>query len=252
MSELVNIERAVGLASNYIFQIWQRAYLGTIPGFVEIKANINKRSEAAESITLGKQLNLPNSGRFEGYIFTTKEIALDFEEGKAPWDMKPMLLGGPNVRTSKSGSKFNTVPFRHGTPGGGTKNRHATNVMSAKIYKATAWLKPGMRLTGTNKMHPPGANKATGAPHQSGIYEGLSRVTKKYEKKEESKYMTFRRVSDNSDPGAWWHPGNPAYNVAEKVANYCRPTVEKMIHDAAVLDLVDLKQVSVGMQIVAR
>ena len=250
MSELVNIERAVRMASNYILATWQQAYMGTIPGLVEIKSNINKRREAADSITLGKQLNLPNSGRVEGYIFTTKEIALDFEEGKAPWDMKPMLLGGPNVRTTKDGSKFNTVPFRHGTSGKG--NQHASGVMPADILKKAMRLKPGQKLRGTGKAYPAGANKVTGAPHHSGIYEGMKKVEKKYGEKTQSKYMTFRRVSDNSDPGAWWHPGNPAYNVAEKVANYCRPAVEKMINDAAILDLVDLKQVSVGMHIEVR
>jgi hypothetical protein len=252
VSELKNIEGAVALAANYVFATWQQAYMGTIPGLPVIKANINRRREAADSIIIGRQLNLPNSGRFEGHVLATKQVAIDFEDGKAPWDMKPMLLGGPKARSSKGGGRYNIIPFRHRTPGGASVNQHFSGVMPASILKKAMRLKPGQRLRGTEKTYPARANKVTGSPHRSGIYEGMKKVEKKYGEKTQSKYMTFRVVSDSSPSGAWWHPGNPAYKVAAHVADYCRPGVEKMVRDAAIMDIIDLDQVSVGMHIGVR
>mgnify|MGYP001581022848 FL=1 len=55
--------------------------------------------------------------------------------------------------------------------------------------------------------------------HKSNIYEGMVKIQKTYEKATQSKYMTFRRVSDLSDPMAWIHPGFNAKNFAESAIN---------------------------------
>ena len=249
MSELKNIERTVALAVDFVKATWQGHVMGkpVIPGVKEIKHNINTLDKYAESIVVGKQISLPSSGRFEGYVLATDQVAVDIENGKGAWDMKPMLLGGPNVKTSKSGSKFNTIPFRHRTPGGATKGHHFSGILPKDIMKQAIGLKRGQRLAGTELKHPPRANKTTGQAHRSGLYEGLSRSKKATATT--GQYVTFRRVSDNSPEGSWWNPGYEAHNIAEGVSNYCKPTVEKMIMDAAVMDIVDLKQVSVGLHI---
>ncbi|MCK5616667.1 hypothetical protein KAR91_83170 [Candidatus Pacearchaeota archaeon] len=253
MSELKNIERTVALAADFVRATWQQHVMGAalIPGVREIKHNINLREKYAYSIVDAlTRVNLPRLGRFERNIIALSQIALDIENGKASWDMKPMLLGGPNVKISKSGSKFNTVPFRYGTPKKDTANQRFAGILPKDIMKQAKKLKRGKRLTGTELKHPPRANKTTGQAHRSGLYEGLSRVKKATATT--GKYMTLRRVSDNSPEGSWVHPGYEAHNIVEGVGTYCGPFVEKMIMDAAVMDIVDLKQVSVGMHIGVR
>ena len=246
MSDLKNIEGAVGDATRFVHATWQQAYMGTIPSIPPVKTNVNNRREAADSLVIGTQLNIPDAGRFMGSVVATKQIAKDLESGKAPWDMKPMLLGGPNVKTTKDGTRFNTIPFRHRTSGGATKDQHFSGVMPRDILKKVRRLKPGQKLTGTGKAHPPKINPTTGYKHKSGIYEGMKRVEGKGG---QGKYITMRRVSDNSPDGAWWHPGYEAHNLVGQVIDYCRPGVEKTIQDAAMMDIVNIEQVSVGLHI---
>ena len=246
MSDLKNIEGAVGDATRFVHETWQQSYIGLVPGISPVKTNINNRKAAAKSLVIGTQISIPDAGRFMGSVIATKQIAVDLELGKAPWDMKPMLLGGPNAKPLKGGKgKYNTIPFRHGTP----KSYHFSGAMPRDIYKRALGLKRGQKLTGTEKAHPPRINPASNYKHRNGIFEGMKRAEKQYEKKSEGQYITMRRVSSNSPDGAWWHPGYEAHNLVGQVIDYCRPGVEKIIHDAAVMDIVDIKQVSVGLHV---
>lgn len=51
-------------------------------------------------------------------------------------------------------------------------------------------------------------NKTSGYEHKSPIYEGIKRLqASSSEKENRGNYISFRRVSDNSEEGAWTHPG---------------------------------------------
>jgi hypothetical protein len=43
--------------------------------------------------------------------------------------------------------------------------------------------------------------------------------------------QTFRRVSDNSDPSAFWHPGLKALHLAEKVKDFLEGQIEGIIDE---------------------
>jgi hypothetical protein len=51
---------------------------------------------------------------------------------------------------------------------------------------------------------------------KNSIYAGL--IRKQDKASGQSSYNTFRRVSSNSDPRAWIHPGIPAYNFMDQAA----------------------------------
>ncbi|BET57905.1 hypothetical protein [Geobacter sp. 60473] len=248
MNEQKNLEKAVTAACRLILATWQKTVMGSqqIPGVPEIRANINLRQLYADSIALGEQLSNPNSGLFRRSVVTTKQIARDLEYGKGPWDMKPMLLGGPKAKTGKNGSRYNTIPFRHGT-----SPKHAPNSnfkpMPKDIYAEARKLKASVRdgnrivwggkLTGTEDRYTPGKNPTTGYQHKSGRFEGMVRIEKEYERATQSKYLTFRRVSSNSDPQAWVHPGYKAHHIARGVATHCEPAVRAIIEAAALQEL---------------
>ena len=247
MSDLKNIESAVTNATHLVRASWQQHVMGAalLPGVKEVTVNINLRRIYSDSIVFGDKLNMPGSGRFSGNIVATRRIAFDLEFGKGPWDMKPMLLGGKNVRISR-GVRYNTVPFRHRTPGAATRDQHFSGVMPKDIYKRAKALTVGQRLYGTGKDYPAKSNATTGYQHKSNFYEGMKRHVGPDQK---SHFSTMRRVSDNSDPDSWIHPGYEPHNIASGVANYCRPIVEEMIRDAAIADMVNVSSLSAGIHI---
>lgn len=260
MTNLHNIQRAVSLATRFVQATWQQAVMGTVPGLPEVRAEQNVLKLYSDSIIRGEQLNLPNTGYFRGQVLATKQIAVDLEYGKGPWDMKPMLLHGPKARVGKNGKRYNIIPFRHALPT--SKAAVAGQPMSKDIYKAAKALKPslqgtiktkwGGRLTGTEVKHPASSNPTTGYKHKTGIYEGMVKVQKAYTKATQSKYLTFRRVSEDSDPNSWWHPGYHASHISQAVSTYCKPGVEDMIRQAAIDDLVAIPNLSIGIRMAER
>lgn len=119
------------------------------------------------------------------------------------------------------------------------------------------------RLTGTEGAHPPRLhqitmNRQTGAPlatpiryqHKRGIYEGMVRFEQNTAKGRQSTYVTFRTVSDNSDPQSWFHPGWSAHGIADGIVRALALKVYARLEQAAKLDLVSLENLSVGMRLV--
>ncbi len=260
---LPNLEKAMDDAAVFVQATWQQAVMGStkIPGLKELTSNIALRQKYADSIVLGSKLG--GGSALARQILATAQIAVDLEYGKGPWDMKPMLLGGKKVKIGKNGARYVTIPFRHGAAGGNA-NSHFKS-MPQDVYAAAKLLKNGQTL-GANvlknhaaKTHTIAKNMKTGQQlaqpinyqHTASIYAGMKKVEQKYGKVTQAKYMTFRRVSENSDSQAWWHPGYPAQYITKAVADFCRPLIEKKLLYAARLDLTSIEDISVGMRVVA-
>ena len=244
MADLPHIRAAVADAAAYVRDTWQQVVMGTlqVPGAIQPKVNIGLRDLYAKSIVLDNMLT--GQGATAQRVIAIKQIARDLEYGKGPWDMKPMLLGGPKARISKSGARYNIIPFRHGTSANYAPNSNF-NTMPKTIYakarelKATVKTATGIAYGGRLKSHfGTGINLATGYEHKAPIHEGMVRVEKTYAAATQSKYLTFRIVSDNSDPMSWWHPGYEPHHIASSVAKFCRPGIEELIREAALADLV--------------
>lgn len=255
MNDLRHLQAAMANASQFVQSTWQQVAVGAtaVPGVPPIKVNIGLRRAYAEAVVLAEQLNLPNIGFFRHLVVATHKASRDLEYGRGPWDMKPGLLNGPKARISKRGKKYLLVPFRHRTPQGATPDQNFSGVMPKDIYQAAKMLKGKERLTGTEQKYPPKTNQftkpggmAAAYKHKAGIYENMTKVGEKGQ----SQYMTFRAVSENSDPDSWWHPGNDPFHIAAGVRNYCLPIVEKGLRSAAIADVTDISGLSVGMTIV--
>jgi len=247
MADLPHIRAAVADAAKYVQDTWQKVVVGTlqVPGAISPKINYGLRTLYAASIITDKMML--GGGNTSQRVATIKQIAVDLENGKGPWDMKPMLLGGKKSKISKNGVRYNIIPFRHGTSANYAPNSNF-NTMPKDIYRQARELKAsvkqngkmawGGRLTGTEKQYGPGKNPTTGQPHVNGKYEGMVKISKDYAAVTQSKYLTFRVVTDNSPAGSWWHPGYEPHHIAAGVAKYCRPGIEELIREAALADLV--------------
>jgi hypothetical protein len=255
MGDLPNIEAAVAQAAGYVQATWQQVVMGAIqvPGAKQPAVNIGLRKLYADNIVLNNMRT--GQGSVAQEVVALKQIAKDLEDGKGPWNMKPMLLNGPKARVSKKGVKYNIIPFRHGTSDNYSPNSNF-RPMPVDIYKQARDLKAsvkqgnamkwGGKLPATGK---PGQNPTTGYQHKNDIYEGMVRIEKTYAKTTQSKYLTFRVVSSKSDPMSWWHPGYEAHHIAQGVSDFCRPAVNEMIRSAAMADLTSLGNLSIGMEV---
>lgn len=185
------------------------------------------------------------------------------EHGWSGGDMKEALLKGRNAKVTPKGVRYNTVPFRHGTPG--TRGTNFPAMGSAYAAGFGALPGGGFQAQGTleaaqaaklgrrvhkaakaleaTRSHPDkgtqwgGRLEAGLAPllrphHKTDIYAGMVRERKVYQHAEQSQYSTFRRVSDNSDPGSWIHPGIEGHRLFDEGAKVAAHAA-KVLVDAA-------------------
>ncbi len=162
------------------------------------------------------------------------------EEGKGPFDMKVGMLNSPKAKTNKEGGKYLTIPFRWATPnaigesevftfkmpdeihaivkkkeltipvvGGGIKSAGLTVQEIPEMYRVKTGRQPILSQTGKTLFD--------AYQHKSNIYEGLSKYQD--DVTSQNTYKSFRRVSENSDPDAFIHPGIKEYNLFQLALN---------------------------------
>ena len=140
------------------------------------------------------------------------------ETGFSAFDMKTGFSKSSKVTKTKSGGWYLTIPIRHSTP----NSFMYGSPMTTDIYKQAKKLKNGESLSVN------GGQKTSwkGYTHKSNINDGLTRIVKSYGKTKQSQYFTFRRVSNNSDPSSWYHPGYVGVKLAEQLMPYASSTFQ--------------------------
>jgi len=181
-------------------------------------------------------INTTQRGEREWEISLNGWLPNAVEGGLNPFDMKPGLLGGKKAKIAKDGSKYTTIPFRHFR-----NSKSAERISKVPNYKTD--LAKVLRATGLGKKTMVGTGKVGVAKntaslvaklkphHKTNIFEGLTKYQKMYGKKVGNQYMTFRRVSDKSDPVAWLHPGIRAANLLADVEMFARSEAEVIFGD---------------------
>lgn len=161
------------------------------------------------------------------------------ERGWPATDLRRTLLG-PNSRakTAADGSRYNVIPFRHGTPG--TGGRNVGNAMPESIYAYAKKLAPTLSrpLAGGRekamlwggRLEPRSGMKSDALAiltrkekpwHAMSIYRGMIRSQKTYARATQSSYSTFRTISSKVSRGEqhWMHPGIEARGFAKRVSD---------------------------------
>lgn len=202
-----------------------------------------------------------NAGKLKGEavfatIVLTGWLANAVENGWNGGDMKPFLLEGRNAKTTKDGKRYNVVRFRHGTPGtsgrsfapmGAVHQSHGmsrsdSEQLGRRIHKAAKALsattsQPGVGTKWGERLDaglaPKLTNRTTGYKHKTDIFAGMTRQEKTYGRATQNQYMTFRAVSDNSDPDSWHHPGIIRHDFFGKAAKRI-PGIAALIFDGIV------------------
>jgi hypothetical protein len=202
---------------------------------------INPRTgEYARSIQDG--IRFPDD--MTGEVFTTSPHGSIIEDGQKPRDMKIKMLMGGKAKIGKNGKRYITVPFRHGTPGATTMPSMPKAVhneakkldysrrngeLSSKKYTWGGRLKGDVGERKTHVDPHPGA----GYTWKATQYSGMVRVGQQGH----SQYFTFRRLSENSDPKSWMHPGVKPRPVREAVKENTQDEVLRLIRNGFEMDV---------------
>ncbi|WIT25813.1 hypothetical protein [Bacillus phage SPO1L1] len=129
-------------------------------------------------------------------IYLEGSWARKLELGFQPYDMKPSFSKSDKRKRTKDGGWYLDVPFKHTTPAATGRNGMP---MPSSIYRKARNLPMGGRL-----------------PSNMGNYGGMQKQ-KESPTSSRSSYMTWRRVSNNSSPDAFKHPGFSGAKVLDKI-----------------------------------
>lgn len=204
-------------------------------------------SDALESVGYGamfdgmtrKVNNLAFSASVYHHVYGNQEVVIsanptlsDSIQGQEnAFDMKSGLLSGPKSKTSKDGTRYNIIPFSHQTSGLSDQalSALANNVRNfqTNIGLRTKLLPNGsMAHMGNNQFVKSGgidipvSSYTWTTGHESGIQMGANGP------------VTFRTVSDRSNPASWWYPAKQENPVFEAVWNATKNDVEQWILNA--------------------
>jgi len=167
---------------------------------------------------------------FVMYLSPENKFANAIEDGAPKWDLKPGLLAGNSAKMSKAGVKYTTVPIGHSPHAssvGSTKQmrsyqKEVTQLMGRKSFIAKETKlgegkgiisykpQPNMKIKNLYQIY----STTTGD-------NGKSRVN--------SSYITFLRVSENTDSSKWWHPEIIKAGIFDEVEEYVKSQIEEMV-----------------------
>lgn len=188
-----------------------------------------------------ENIRVVDSGRLQGTVlldYSKDKLVRMIEEGATPFDMKKGILNGPNAKISKSGKKYNTIPFRWGTPKAIGESNVFSGIMPRAIYnvaKKQDQIIPisggGVRSSGLKEI-PKSFNQISSRKeiedssgkilfkeykHKTSIFSGI--IKQKDSSTGQNRYFSFRRVSENSEDNSFIHPGIEQYNLIQKALN---------------------------------
>lgn len=167
-------------------------------------------------------IQLHKEGRLRNSIVLKGKLNNDLEMGIPPYDMKLAFSKSNKKKTKIDGGWYLTIPFRHATSEAGGFSEAFSSVMPKEVERAA---KARAKVTGGGAVRQSDlpqalqramSNKTSGYQHKSSIYEGIKRSASFEEEAKGNKYVSFRRVSDASDPKSWIHPGIQAKEFAIK------------------------------------
>lgn len=158
---------------------------------------------------------------FSGAVQLQGKLPNMLETGFTAFDMKIGFSKSKRKITKKNGGWYLTIPFRHSTPGHFMYGKP----MPKDVYGVAK------KLAHKERLSYPGAGDVswTGYQHKNKTYDELTRIIKSYNNTQQSQYMTFRRVSDKSDPLSWQHPGYVGVKIAQTLEPFATETFTKVL-----------------------
>lgn len=204
----------------------------------------NWYNEAAQSLKQTRNRYLSNlivvdEGLMKGAVVLRYDDPLVkmLEEGADPRDMKQAFENSAKAKRKANGGWYLTIPLRYGASTSLGESEVFSGILPQEVYEKAKDLKTNIPLGGglrsrgltldeiPQQFQQPTMRKEIPATPTSRLFKQYVAKTSKYEglvKIKDSStnqtrgYMSFRRVSDKSDPDSWIHPGIEEGNFAQK------------------------------------
>ena len=157
-----------------------------------------------------------------GLTARDSKLAMMIETGAEAFDEKIGFSNSELKHMKKDGGWYLTIPFRHATSEAIMGMMvPEMNVSVLDFMKSGGMMEQGNLPEPFNEIQTHEIKLNTGSlityKHKAPIHEGMHRRDiSSTEKEKRGGYFTFRRVSDNSDPESWIHPGLQARGLMEK------------------------------------
>ena len=176
----------------------------------------------------------------DGVEVTLKsKIAAALEDGASAYDLKAALLKHAR-RVSKSGVPYVDVPFTHTTSGtrGMRLPSSVKKTINAQPIGTSGVARLAQRTQGKKVKQTFNQKSVDGGitrkkrvyTRRSGLHDGLIRT----KTSDGSRYATVRRISANSDPASWMHPGFKGSHILKKTLPKLRRDIEAIVKEAVV------------------
>ena len=163
------------------------------------------------------------------------------EQGASAFDIKEGFSKSDKKKQKLDGGWYLTVPFSHATPSSTGDFATLGDAMPESVYEKAAMLSEGESLSGSDlpKMAPRQKISTMTASYDQYIrkhspYSGIRRNTRSGH----SGYVSFRRVSDKSDPNSWIHKGLEARGFFSEAYNE-----DRIIHEIDVARDLFIRQI---------
>jgi hypothetical protein len=206
----------------------------------------NKRLGKSRGSYLGG-LTIQKESEFIYNIVLKGKFPNMLEQGATPFDMKAGFSKSSKVKFTKNGGWYITIPMLFKTTAASQSSGEAGQILPRKIYDLIRNSPSTIKQVGNNtistlqngdipnRYQPTLANMNRTADQylpKSSIYAGL--IRKQDNTTGKSAYNTFRRISNNSDPKSWMHPGIQAYNLMDEAM---KQVDQKQVLDKALDEL---------------
>lgn len=249
---LSETQGAVEAGTQAIQAEWMQYISGSTVTYSGGEFRINRvTGQYANAVMSG--LRYPMEGNFlKGCVEVNLDYPQILEAGFGPYDQKPGLLRSPKAKWTKGpdddhpdrdpSHPYIDIPFEHAEAG------------IPKNIKAEA--KAGQRSLGVIRLgkglgEAPAGIRSKTAPEKMGLepytwrsgqFAGLIRNA--LQGNQGGKYMTFRRVSDNSDPSSWIHPGTDPKPVPRAIVENIGVKLARMVSLAFERDVLRLSRLA--------
>lgn len=189
-------------------------------------------------------------------VVNTSPYADYLEYGRAGFHLASRWgHGGGKWLVSKSGHLYRRVPFRIRTPvaaGGGATTARRRQAMPKEVYKQTAGMEHGSRLTGfgvnykqsksyeyyrqTFANFPEVLNDVQGYTWKASKYESMFQAGMRHTPGggTQSQYMTIRTITPES--AGWYIPPTPPHNFADRALAQAQADISDILDRAAAQD----------------
>jgi len=162
-------------------------------------------------------------------------VAKDLEVGYPARDMKKELLASPSAKQGKNG-KYIDIPFKHKMSEAPTeikaKAQAAIRAENSRAKLENRDPRNPMRVIGNlpgkknvqQRFNARGGTKQVEVQHKTSVFSNMIRTKLG---SNQASYNTIRRISANSDPQSWHHPGFKGIHALKRIEKDLRQMLRK-------------------------